>query len=269
MTRSTPGLALAIARYQLRPLRNLLDPHRAGTGHPTWGVRLGPVPVAGRSVVLRSPRFDDADPWRELRLRDRSRIERWWATSELSWEDRHTTASWISNCLQAGRAARAGRRLPLVLEVDGVLAGEGGLEWISPHTASAELGGWIGSSVRAGRVSLAVYALIIDHAILELGLQRVSAPVCVGNRAAALAMRRIGLRHEGVMAGYLDVAGRRADHDLYAITAEQMPPGGLLAAVLADVPASRPAGVAPPDSEAVADARTSRVRSGPPPRLGT
>jgi ribosomal-protein-alanine N-acetyltransferase len=62
--------------------------------------------------------------------------------------------------------------------------------------------------------------LLADHAFGSLGLRRVTAPVCVDNVAAALAVRHFGMRREGTMESYLDVGGRRKPHDLWAITAE-------------------------------------------------
>ena len=53
---------------------------------------------------------------------------------------------------------------------------------------------------------------------VRVGVQRITAPVCPGNEAAARTMRRAGTIREATMASFLDVGGRRRDHDLWAIT---------------------------------------------------
>lgn len=224
-----------VARFEMRPVRRLVDSWRnTGRGRHTWGLRLGPVEVCGRSVVLRSPRLSDAAAWREIRLRDREKLEPWWITSELSWEDRHTDAAWVSSLLHARQEAKAGRALPLVVEFDGRMVGQISLEWIELHTGNSEMGVWVDSRVYADTVSMRVgAAMLLDHAFLELGLYRVTAPIADGNRAAAWGARRVGMRHEGLMRGFLDVGGARTDHHLWAITADQVPPGGLTKAVCA------------------------------------
>ncbi|MCW2722411.1 GNAT family protein [Pseudonocardia sp.] len=230
---------VAVIRYYLRPLRRTLD----RTVHPpagrTWGVRLGPVVVAGHSVVLRSPRVSDADQWRAVRLREQERIEPWWASSPLCWEDRHTEARWVTSVLQARREGRAGLSLPLVVEVDGRLAGQCGLEWIAPHTGTAEMGIWMDSRWASTGISGIAAGMMVDHAMNRLGLHRLIAPISEGNLAAAWGAEHLGMRREGVMAGYLDVGGERRDHHLWAITADRVPPGGVTGAMLSAAAAPR------------------------------
>ncbi|MGH3794569.1 MAG: GNAT family N-acetyltransferase [Pseudonocardiaceae bacterium] len=209
----------AVARFYLRPLRRALT--GGGRSAPgMWRVRLGPVEVARRRVVLRSPRLSDGPEWCAIRLAERERMEPWWVSSSLSWEQRHTEAVWVSTWLQMRRAARAGRALPLMVEVDGRLAGQCGLEWIDSFTRSAELGIWLDAQVAGHGLGAAATAAVLDYGLGVLGLQRITAPVCLGNDAAAGTMRRAGMTREATMASFLDVGGRRSDHDLWAITVQ-------------------------------------------------
>jgi len=57
-----------------------------------------------------------------------------------------------------------------------------------------------------------------------LGLRRVTAPICVDNAAAAKRAERVGMRREGTMTSFLDVGGRRRDHDMWAITSDMWAP---------------------------------------------
>jgi RimJ/RimL family protein N-acetyltransferase len=222
--------AWAAARFYLRPVRRAFDPPH--DSRRTWHVRLGPQPVLGHHIVLRSPRLRDAEQWRVVRTRERKRIEPWWASSGLTWEQRHTTAQWTRDVLQSRREARAGRALPLVVEIDGQLAGQCNLEWIAPHTATAEMGIWMDSRWARQGLSAVGAAMMVDYAMGVLGLHRLIAPIGEGNVVAAAGAQKIGMRREGTMAGFLDVGGMRRNHDLWALTTDQVPPGGLTAAML-------------------------------------
>jgi RimJ/RimL family protein N-acetyltransferase len=247
MVRSAHMLRAA-TRFYLRPLRRAFDDARSGTARRTWGVRLGPQPVLGHQVVLRSPRLRDAEQWREVRTRERERIEPWWASSDLSWEERHTQARWISDVLQTRSEARAGLALPLVVEIDEQLAGQCSLEWILPHTGTAEMGIWMDSRWARQGLSAVGAAMMVDYAISGLNLHRLIAPIAEGNVVAAAGARKIGMRFEGKMSAFLDVGGVRRDHELWAFTSACLPEGGLTAAMLRSAPASRAAGTTRPPS---------------------
>lgn len=215
------SLAVAVARYYLRPVRREVGRLRTRSAQLTWGVRVGPAALGEHVLVLRTPRFDDAVAWREARLRERARIEPWWADSPQTWEERHSESAWVTGLLHARAEARAGRALPLVIEIDGELAGEANLEWIAPHTSTAELSVWVDSRwVRKGASGVAG-RLLYDYAFDRLGLHRLIAPIATGNVGAALGARRMGMVKEGTMAGFLEVGGERRDHDLWALTADR------------------------------------------------
>lgn len=225
-------MLFAVIRFYLRSAWHDVGRTVRSAQPRTWGVRLGPVEVAGSHLVLRSPRLDDAAQWREVRLREQAHIERWWVTSPLSWSERHTDTQWVSYVLQARREARDGRALPLVVEVDGRLAGQCSLEPINALASTAEMGIWIDSAWAGRGVSTVAAGLVIDHAMTELGLHRITAPICEGNIAAVWVARRLNMLREGAMAGFLDVGGARRDHHLWAITADRIPPGGVTAAMI-------------------------------------
>lgn len=176
---------------------------------------------AGQTVRLRLPRFADAREWRRIRLRDQAAIEPFWVSSGSTWPERHTEAVWIRECLRSRADTKAGNSLPLIVEVDGHLAGQCNLEWIDRHSRTAELGFWVDSTRGGSGIGSTAATMILDYGFTELGLQRISAPISVTNRAAARLVARIGLTYEGTMSGYLDVGGHRTDHDLWAITADR------------------------------------------------
>lgn len=237
MTGPSWRIGMLVGRSQLRWARRSVSRRRPETPS-TWDLHLGPVDVRGASVVVRSPRLTDAAQWREVRLRERSRIERWWSTSPVPWEERHTDAEWVSWVLHARRSARAGRAMPTVIEIDGRLAGEMSLAWIDGHAGTAELGCWVDSRVVRAALAQVSAALVFEHAFTELGLHRISAPVAVRNRAALWAGKGFGLVNEGLMRSYLNVGGQRTDHYLLAMTADQRPPEGMVNATLRELGAA-------------------------------
>ncbi|USI91347.1 GNAT family N-acetyltransferase [Rhodococcus pyridinivorans] len=217
MKRPNPFVVLSTAvRLYSRPLRHRVRGHLRNN----LGVRIGPITVAGHCVVLRSPQLSDWSRWHELRIRDQEFIEPFWVSSPHSWAERHTERAWVEEYLHARREARAGRALPLVIEVDGALAGQFNLERIDAWAGSAEGGVWIDSTLTGEGVALAAGYLLAEYAFVVLGLHRLTAPVCVGNASAARSAEQGGMHREGTMVGYLDVGGRRKDHHLWAITAE-------------------------------------------------
>jgi RimJ/RimL family protein N-acetyltransferase len=214
--RRSLAVVLAAGRLYSRPIRHSLRAYRSGCSD-LW---LGPVMRGGHVVALRPPRFSDAAAWRLIRLRDQHLIEPFWLSSTWSWAERHTELAWAEEVLSARTNARTGRSLSLVIEVDGVLAGQFNLARIDSGAQSAEIGAWLDSTLAGQCIMRAAGALLADHAFGFMGLRRITAPVCVDNVAAALAAMHCGMRREGTMASYLDVGGQRKPHDLWAITAE-------------------------------------------------
>ncbi|MGV9817260.1 GNAT family N-acetyltransferase [Nocardia xishanensis] len=223
-------------------------------------VRLGPVVLHGATVLLRPPRIADHGQWRRIRLRDRSLIEPFWSSSPLEWHERHAAKLWVRECLAGRDEARAGRRLAMVVEVDGRFAGQVELISIDTATGSAELGVWVDSEVaRHGIGGLAV-ALLLDFGFGPIGLQRITAPISPANVATSSGAARLGFRREAVMTRYFDAGGARSDHELWALTAAMVPSGGFAAAWVRSHRADRSTPMPlPPTAE----------RTGPPVATGT
>lgn len=77
-----------------------------------------------------------------------------------------------------------------------------------PHT---------GRGVATGLVRAAV-----AHALDELGLHRVQANVRTENEASKRVLVKAGFRREGLALRYLELDGRWVDHELFAITREDV-----------------------------------------------
>lgn len=213
-------------------------------------VRLGPVVLHGATVVLRPPRIADHGQWRRIRLRDRRLIEPFWSSSPLDWSVRHTAKMWVRECLSVRGEARAGRRVAMVIEVDGRFAGQVELISIDTEAGSAELGVWVDAEVARHGIGGLAAAMLIDFGFGPVGLQRITAPISPANVATASGAARLGFQREAMMTRYFDAGGARRDHELWAVTAAMAPPEGFTAAwvrrhrtdhpTLAPVPAPGP-----------------------------
>ena len=58
-----------------------------------------------------------------------------------------------------------------------------------------------------------------------LGLHRVQAAIIPTNTASLGVARKLGLRHEGLARRYVKIAGRWQDHELFAVTSEELASG--------------------------------------------
>lgn len=195
------------------------------SAYPPNGRTLGPATLRGAIVRLRPPRLADYAEWRRIRLRDRQFIEPFWLSSSLDWVQRHSGKLWVRECATSRIDAWTGRRLAMVIEVDGRFAGQIELGAIDTRAGSAEMGIWMDAEIaRHGLGGLAA-ALILDHAF-DTGLVRVTAPISPANTAAARGAAGLGYQREALMARYFHIGGARRDHELWGMTPTDRPPEG-------------------------------------------
>jgi ribosomal-protein-alanine N-acetyltransferase len=177
-------------------------------------------------LVLRPLRRRDRDAWLEVRAHNRDWLAPWEATPP-----RETQAIAFPTMVRNLRAqARQGQLMPFVLEHQGRLVGQltvGGITWGS--LCSAHIGYWIDARVAGrGLMPLAV-ALATDHCLLRVGLHRIEVNIRPENVASLRVVEKLGFRDEGLRASFLHIAGAWRDHRTFALTTEELPPGGLLA----------------------------------------
>lgn len=210
--------------------------------HPGWPTVLGPLESAAGDVLLRPLRRRDFPDWQRLRLRDQALIQRWDASSPESWTQRHSAAAWRTTRGVLAQAARQGACLPFAISVAGDFAGQVTLGGISRGAlCSGWVGYWVGQHLAGKGVATAAVALAVAHALGPVGLHRVEATIDPENAASLAVVRHLGLREEGLLRRYLDIAGAWRDHLLFAITAEEMPGGtDPAAALLADYRRTHP-----------------------------
>ncbi|HEY5854410.1 MAG TPA: GNAT family protein [Aldersonia sp.] len=190
---------------------------------------LGPAAVRGRTVLLRPPRFDDAEAWARVRIRDRALIEPFAPSSTLSWEQRHAPQIWRNTVLGFRRAQRAGRILPFVIEVDGVFAGQIALTWAEPNASTAEISIWLDSHAARGGVATVSAAILCDASFTILGMERITAATSTDNLPTIAGCERLGMHYEATMPSFFDAGGVRKTFVLYALTPDDTPASGFVA----------------------------------------
>ncbi|WP_460869237.1 GNAT family N-acetyltransferase [Rhodococcus aerolatus] len=191
--------------------------------HPGWPARPGPLVVRAGTVRLRPVRWRDARAWSETRVRDEAQLRPWEPSGAGTWASRHGVAAWPGLCSGLRSAARKGSLVPFVIEVDGRFAGQLTIgNVVRGALLSAWIGYWVATPLTGGGVATGALALGVDHCLGPVGLHRVEATVRPENGPSRAVLAHVGFRSEGMLRRYLDVDGDWRDHELVAITAEEL-----------------------------------------------
>ena len=154
----------------------------------------------------------------ELRLRNREHF----LTGEPVRPDRFFTLEGQREALAAAEDERAaGTRLLFGVADGGELAGYVALSQIFRGSFQNAYLGYAIDVEHGGRgLATAAVGAAVGHA-WEIGLHRVQANVLPENVASRRVLEKNAFRHEGTALRYLNVGGRWADHDMYAVTVEE------------------------------------------------
>lgn len=187
--------------------------------------RVGEHEVGLRALHARH----DKHEWQALRMANQTWTGPWDSTSPY----REIPLSFKDGVKAQHAEAREGRLLPWALTVDGALAGQ---VHVFSIVRGAEQGGTIGywiAEKHAGRgiVPCAV-AMAIDHAFRAERLHRIEINIRPDNANSLRVVEKLGLRDEGVRRAFLHIDGAWRDHRTFAVTSEEVGPGGMLARVL-------------------------------------
>ncbi|MGH3887606.1 MAG: GNAT family N-acetyltransferase [Pseudonocardiaceae bacterium] len=194
--------------------------------HPGWPARLGPMRVAAGQVALRPVRLRDGSAWSRLRLRDEAYLRPWEPESEGAWTEHSATLAWPVLCSGQRATARRGQALPFTITLDGQLVGQLTLgNVVRGSLRSAWVGYWVESAAVGGGIATGAVALAVDHAFGPVGLHRVEATVRPENAASLRVLAKLGFRDEGLLRRYLEVDGAWRDHQLLALTVDEIGAG--------------------------------------------
>ena len=197
-----------------------------------WASGFWPVTLDAGDVTLRPLRYRDRSEWMAVRARNREWLGPWEASNpqpdaglptfrqmvgSLTHQAREgTTLPWVITLADPRR-----RRAPIVgqLTVSSIMWGS---------ALMATLGYWVDREHAGQGIAPTAVALATDYCFRELGLHRMEINIRPENAPSLRVVEKLGFRHEGLRPRYLHINGDWADHESFALTAEEVPEEGLL-----------------------------------------
>ena len=189
-----------------------------------WPVAPSTALPSGEVLTLRPLARGDRARWEALRSTNDAWLRPWEAT--VPGEPRRRTSF---HAMRRGfdRAARMGAVLPFAIDVEGRVVGSVqlfDLLWGSRRCGSA--GYWLDEAATGHGYASWSLALLVDHAVLEVGLQRVEVGIRPDNPRSLAVVARLGLPEEGLRRDFMHVDGQWADHRCFAVVASDLQEGG-------------------------------------------
>lgn len=110
----------------------------------------------------------------------------------------------------------AGLGTVYVILLDGHACGIAGFNWVEPTNRICEIGYWLAADCQGRGIVTACVARLMRHSFDDLGLNRVTIPVAIGNARSRAVCERLGLRNEGVLREAEWLYDHFVDHVMYA-----------------------------------------------------
>lgn len=173
--------------------------------------------IPAERLALMAARKSDYEEWAELRRISRAHLEPWepsWPRDALSRKDWHRRVSAWSRAWKSS----SGYVFLIRRHSDNALLGGASLTHVRGWPAnSASLGYWMGEPHGGqGYMKEAVNALC-EWAFPMLNLARVEAGIVPENDRSRRVLEGTGFAEEGRATAYLEIAGTRRDHILFAL----------------------------------------------------
>lgn len=202
------------------------------------------------ALVLRPMRWRDSGALRELRARNKAWTGPWDATTPEGFPP---AAMSTSTLVRAQReAGRKGGQLSWLLVWDANWPGSGrdagktsliGQLTVANITygcaRNASIGYWIDHDHAGRGLMPTAVAMASDYCFQVLRLHRLEICLRPENGPSRRVVEKVGFNFEGLRRRYLHIDGDWRDHEVYVMTDEERPVGGLLAAFTGGV-APRP-----------------------------
>lgn len=180
----------------------------------------------GPRIFLRYLTARDRDEFMALKLASRRFLEPWEATPPNGLDP--FGPQYFTRILKNRRNALNNRFVICLREGDepGRIIGQIGLSGIVRGAfQSCFVGYWIGAAFARQGYTTEALRLSLRFAFTTLKLHRVEANIVPRNRASRALVRKLRFRYEGTSKWYLRIAGKWADHEHWAMTAEEWRPG--------------------------------------------
>ncbi|KHL01551.1 GNAT family N-acetyltransferase [Sinomonas humi] len=194
-----------------------------------WGPGTWPVSLGSGDIGLRPIRLSDRAEWMALRARNAEWLAPWEASNPQPGGSLPTFRQMVRSLNQQAREASAlpfvitladphSSRPPIVgqLTVSSIIWGS---------ALMATLGYWVDHEHAGRGIAPTAVALATDHCFFSLGLHRMEINIRPENGPSLRVVEKLGFRYEGLRPRYLHIAGQWADHESFALTAEEVPEG--------------------------------------------
>jgi len=90
------------------------------------------------------------------------------------------------------------------------------------------IGYWIDQRYAGRSITPAAVAMATDYAMKTIGLHRIEICIRPENKPSLRVVEKLGFRYEGSRPRYIHIAGAWRDHEVFALTAEEIPSGLLV-----------------------------------------
>lgn len=128
------------------------------------------------------------------------------------------------------KQAVAGTAVPLAIRYRGRLAGQVTASPIQRGAAwTATIGYWVDRDLTGQGLATCAVAMLADFCFEDVGLHRLELSIRPENAASLRVAEKLRFRYEGIRRRLLYVDGDWRDHEVFALTVEEIPVGGLLA----------------------------------------
>jgi ribosomal-protein-serine acetyltransferase len=153
----------------------------------------------------------------DLTDRNREHLRKW-----LPWVDTNRTVEDRKNFIR-GALKQFAQNKGFVAGIwhDGRLAGVIGYDPIDWENRTTALGYWLGEEFQGNGLVTAACRALVDHAFLELKLNRVSIACATENKRSCAIPERLGFRREGVQRQAEWLYDHFVDQVVYAILASE------------------------------------------------
>lgn len=173
--------------------------------------------VTTARLVLASPGRSDFAEWADLRERSRAHLAPW----EPVWPtDVHTKADWSRRLRSWREGWQKGRAYVFLMRrlSDNRLVGGVSFTNVRGWPAqAANLGYWIGAEFEGHGYMREAVGALCAWAFAVLDLHRIEAGTLPVNERSQRVLTSVGFEKEGYARAYLEIAGRREDHVLFAL----------------------------------------------------
>lgn len=191
-----------------------------------------PVTLEHHNLILGPLRYVHRRQWHDLRTRNASWLNPWEATDPSGTRSALTYGAMVR---AHNRDGANGVSYPWAIfirdhpEDKPQLVGQmiaAPVLWGSMR--STTFGYWIDQAYAGRNIVPTAVALACDYLLLRVGLHRVEINIVPDNAASLRVVEKLGFRSEGIRKDYIHISGGWRDHASFAMTVDELPPGGLL-----------------------------------------